>query len=425
MPWCGGPSVLEALDRFQGPTVPAELPLRFPIQDVDKSDNGRILAGRIESGVLRVGDTLLFSPSDKLARVRSIESRNPASAPLEAHAGESVGITLDEKIFIERGEIASHPERPPQLTTVFRGTLVWLGHEPLEPGKICRLRMATQECSVTVQSIEKIIDTETLAERSAKHVEHNGVAEVVLRSRRIMALDEFRDIARCGRFVIIDGNDTVGGGIISTEGYPDQRQGLSVKSTNITRVEHRVAAISRAQRSGHLGGVLWFTGLSAAGKSTLAMEVEQHLFKKGYHVYVLDGDNVRRGLNSNLGFSPDDRAENIRRVGELAALFADAGFVCITAFISPYRADRDRARRAAGEAFREIYIEADLATCERRDPKGLYRKARAGEIPDFTGVSAPYEPPQSPELAVDTANRSIEDCVQEIVDYVERTFALK
>ncbi|MCH7796138.1 MAG: adenylyl-sulfate kinase, partial [Proteobacteria bacterium] len=181
---------------------------------------------------------------------------------------------------------------------------------------------------------------------------------------------------------------------------------------------------SRAERNGHRGGVLWFTGLSGAGKSTLAMEVEQRLFKKGYHVYVLDGDNVRRGLNANLGFSPDDRAENIRRVGEMAALFADAGFICVTAFISPYQADRDRARRSAEGAFHEIHIEADLETCERRDPKGLYKRARAGEIEEFTGISAPYEPPASPELAVDTANHSIEDCVARIMNYVEGTFSL-
>jgi bifunctional enzyme CysN/CysC len=209
------------------------------------------------------------------------------------------------------------------------------------------------------------------------------------------------------------------------EGYPDQRQGLTVKSTNITSVEHRVTAENRFQRNGHGGGVLWLTGLSGSGKSTLAMAVEQHLFKKGFHVYVLDGDNVRRGLNANLGFSPDDRAENIRRIGEVASLFADSGIICITAFISPYQSDRDRARAAAGENFHEVYIEADLETCEQRDPKGLYRKARAGEIQDFTGISAPYEAPVAPELAVDTAHHTVDECVRQIVDYVNRTFAFE
>jgi len=170
--------------------------------------------------------------------------------------------------------------------------------------------------------------------------------------------------------------------------HSDPRHAVGSKPENLTPVDHKVTRASRAERFGHRGGILWLTGLSGAGKSTLAMAVEQHLFRRGYAVYVLDGDNVRSGLNANLSFSPEDRVENIRRVGEVAALFADAGFLCITAFISPYRADRARARQAGGEAFHEIYVRADLETCERRDPKGLYRRARAGEIADFTGVSA-------------------------------------
>ncbi len=425
MPWYEGPGVLALLENFQAQGAATDLPLRLPIQDVYKFDRRRILAGRIESGVLRVGDTLLFSPSNKTARVRSIESWHEGVPPIEAHAGDSVGITLDEQIFVERGEIASHSEHPPQLSTVFRGTVFWLGHEPLVTGKPYKLKLATQEIPVTVQSVEKVIDTDSLAGRAAEEVERHAVAEVVLRSRRIMALDEFRSIPRCGRFALIDGYETAGGGIVSMEGYPDQRQAFGVKSENLTAVEHRVAAASRAERNGHAGGVLWFTGLSGAGKSTLAMAVEQHLFRKGYHVYVLDGDNVRSGLNANLGFSPDDRAENIRRVGEVAALFADAGILCITAFISPYQSDRDRARQAAGSAFHEIYVQADLATCEQRDPKGLYRKARTGEIAEFTGISAPYEAPVHPELLVDSAEYSVDECVQKIVGYVERAFALQ
>ena len=207
------------------------------------------------------------------------------------------------------------------------------------------------------------------------------------------------------------------------EGYPDQRHAFGVKSENLTSVEHRVTAPHRTERNGHCGGVLWFTGLSGSGKSTLAMAVEQRLFNKGYHVYVLDGDNVRGGLNANLGFSPEDRAENIRRVGEVAGLFADSGVICISAFISPYRADRVRARTAAKGGFHEIFIKAGLEACERRDPKGLYRKARAGEIADFTGISAPYEPPSKAELVVDTEAADIEESVRQVVDYVERKFA--
>jgi bifunctional enzyme CysN/CysC len=425
MPWYEGPSLLQALDHFQAVTRTLDQPLRFPIQDIYKFDQRRVLVGRIESGILRVGDTLLFSPSNKTARVRSIEAWNVDPPTVQASAGESVAITLDEQLFLERGEVASHEELPPWLTTVFRSTLFWLSAAPLEAGRRYKLKLATREAPVTVQTIERIIDTDSLAGRDGARVERNAVAEVVLRSREVLSLDEYRNMARTGRFVLVDGYDTVAGGVISMEGYPDQRQALTIKSSNLYSVEHRVATESRSVRNGHRGAVLWFTGLSGSGKSTLAMEVEQRLFQKGFHVYVLDGDNVRGGLNANLGFSPEDRAENIRRVGEVATLFADAGFLCITAFISPYRADRRRARESAGGAFHEIYIEANLETCERRDPKGLYRKARSGEIPDFTGISAPYELPVRAELTVPTGAQSIEDSVQQVVDYVERTFALE
>jgi len=199
---------------------------------------------------------------------------------------------------------------------------------------------------------------------------------------------------------------------------------MGAKPTNIFTVHSRIDAPARAERNRHKGGVLWLTGLSGAGKSTLAIELERALFRAGYHVYVLDGDNLRHGLNSNLGFSHEDRTENIRRVGEVAALFADAGFICISAFISPYRADRAGARNAARNGFHEIYVKADVATCERRDPKGLYERARRGEIPDFTGVSAPYEIPESPELTVDTMAFGVDESVQQVLDYVERKFIL-
>ena len=424
-PWYDGPTVLESLDRLQANSAPVEQPLRFPVQDVYKFDERRIIAGRIETGVLRVGDTIVFSPSNKSAKVRSIEAWNSDPKPVTASAGQSVGITLDQQIFVERGEIASNEFSPPSLSNVFRATLFWLGRKPLSVGDSFKLKLATREARVTVEAIEGVVDTNSLAQGQSESLERNGVGIVVLRSREVLALDEYSRIARTGRCVLIDGYDTVGGGVISMEGYPDQRSVLTVKSTNVYSVEHSVEANSRAGVNGHTGGVLWFTGLSGAGKSTLAMEVEQRLFKRGFQVYVLDGDNVRRGLNKNLGFSPEDRDENIRRIGEVAALFADAGMVCITAFISPYQADRDRARAAAPGLFHEVYVKADLATCEERDPKGLYKKARAGTISEFTGISAPYEPPAAAEMVVDTAEDSVADCVEQIVAYVEQTFSAK
>lgn len=424
MAWYEGPTVIEALDSFQPTRRLTDLPLRLPIQDVYKFDERRILVGRIESGRLMVGDKLLFSPSNKTARVATIESWNAAGPVIEAHAGQSIGITLDEQLFLERGEIASLETDPPIETNVFRGRLFWLGREPLQVGNAYQLKLATREVRVTVQAIERVFDADDLSAKPAVEVPRHGVAEVILRSLPLLALDEGRHIARTGRFVLSDGTNIVAGGIVDMEGYPDQRELVTKRSRNIYKVEHRVSAQDRAERNGHRGGVLWFTGLSGAGKSTLAMAVEQELFHKGYHVYVLDGDNVRYGLNANLGFSPDDRSENIRRVGEVAALFADAGMIVVTAFISPYRADRQRAREAAKGNLHEIYVEADIETCEQRDPKGLYKKARLGEIPDFTGISAPYEPPESPELVVDTRVLSVEESVAKILDYVEKNFSL-
>jgi bifunctional enzyme CysN/CysC len=207
------------------------------------------------------------------------------------------------------------------------------------------------------------------------------------------------------------------------EGYPRQRR-TAVRSTNLREVEHRVALAQRWQANGHKSGILWFTGLSGAGKTTLALELEQRLFRKGWQAYVLDGDNVRHGLSADLAFSPEDRAENIRRVGEVAALFANAGMLVIAAFISPYRADRERVRTIAPELFSEVFVKADLGTCESRDPKGLYRKARAGLITDFTGISAPYEEPEAPELVIDTSAAGIEPCMAQIMGYIDRRFGL-
>jgi bifunctional enzyme CysN/CysC len=424
MAWYEGPTLIEALDSFRAAPRPVELPLRMPVQDVYKFDQRRIVVGRIECGKVAVGDRLLFSPSNKTARVASIEGWNRPAPPLQALAGESVGLTLDEQIFIERGEIASHPETPPILTSVFRGRIIWLGRGNLRRGAEYRLKLCTLDVPVTVQAVERVFDTEDLSIREASEVGRHGVADVILRSRAMMALDKAEAIARTGRFVLTDGHNIVAGGLVDMKGYPDQRQSVTVRSSNVPRVDHRVTADSRVLRNGHKGGVLWFTGLSGAGKSTIAMEVERRLFQKGYLVYVLDGDNVRNGLNANLGFSPEDRAENIRRIGEVAALFADAGMIAITAFISPYRADRQRARSAATSSFHEIYVKADVATCEKRDPKGLYKRARRGEIAEFTGVSAPYEEPEAAEFVVDTGSLSVEDSVRSVVDYVARNFAL-
>jgi bifunctional enzyme CysN/CysC len=421
MDWYRDATLIAALDSFRSQGELAGLPLRLPIQDVYKFDDRRILAGRIASGRLKVGDRLLFSPSNKLARVKSIEAWN-AATPERAGPGESIGITTDEQLFIERGEVASHEDDAPIESNVFRARLFWLGRKPLVRGDAYRLRLQTRDVQVIVEAIDAIYDPEALAQRPADKVERNEIADVVLRSYAMLALDEAEHNPRTGRFVLSDGANIVAGGTISMRDYPDQRNLITIRSTNVRAEAHRITNVQRITRNGHKGGVLWFTGLSGAGKSTIAMAVEQELFRRGYQAYVLDGDNVRRGLNANLSFSPEDRAENIRRVGEVAALFADSGQIVVTAFISPYRSDRERARGAAGNGFHEIYIKASLATCEQRDPKGLYRRARTGEIAEFTGVTAPYELPESPELTIDTDRLSIEESVAAVLDYVDRNF---
>lgn len=423
MAWYKGPTVVDALDRFTPTPAVHHLPLRLPVQDVYKFDERRIIVGRIESGSLKVGDSIVFSPTNTPATIASIEAFGAAEQPQVAYAGQSVGITLTDQIFVERGHVAHHTHDEPKLGNQFRARLFWLGHEPLAKGKRYKVKLGTAELMAEVKDIEQVVNTDTLAHEQAEAVQRNAVAEVVFRIRGMAALDDFTANARMGRFVVVDGYDVAGGGIIDTEGMPDLRvKHGKVKSTNITHVDQRVTAQSRALYNGHTGGILWLTGLSGSGKTTLAMELEQRLFAKGYQVYVLDGDNVRSGLNSDLGFAPQDRAENIRRVGEVAALFAQAGVIVITAFISPYAEDRRRARAASPDAFNIVHLSASVEVCEARDAKGLYKKARAGEIKDFTGVNAPYELPENADLVLDTGSKDIAACVQQLEDYVERQF---
>ncbi len=424
MPWHHGPTVLETLDSFAVAQPQQNLPLRFPIQDVYRFDDRRILAGRIESGTLRVGDKLIFSPRNKVSVVKSIETW-PVGGRTEAKAGESVGITLTEQIYVERGQIASHETDAPIESDVFQAKLFWLGRQNLEVGRKVKLKLTTTEMECQIQSIEKLIDASTLSEidpTSRRHIARNDVAEVTVRTKHPVAFDNYDRLVPTGRFVIVDGRQVCGGGIISKGEYPDRREVLSgIKSTNITWVKGEVTREARERRNKHKGGVVWLTGLSGAGKSTIATELERELFQMGLHTYVLDGDNVRHGLSANLGFSPEDRTENIRRVAEVAKLFADAGVLVVTAFISPYRDDRRLARSIMKEGdFVEVYVNAPVEVCEQRDPKGLYKKARAGQIKHFTGVSAPYEAPESPELVIHTDRQTVGESVAQIIDYLKQ-----
>ena len=307
----------------------------------------------------------------------------------------------------------------PLETNEIKARVFWMGKKSLTVGDKYKLKIGTAEVPVEVASIEKVVDTTDLSTVEGEVVETNAVAELTLKARSLVALDDYSALPLTGRFVLVDDYAIVGGGNV----VADKRQ--EVKSTNIFAVEHEVTLASRARLNGHKGGVLWLTGLSGSGKSTVAIDLEAQLHRKGFQTYVLDGDNVRGGLNKDLGFAPEDRTENIRRIGEVAALFAEAGFIVITAFISPYREDRDGVRAIKPEHFHEVFIDADVDTCEERDPKGLYKKARAGEIPEFTGISAPYEAPEKPELVVPTKNQTINESVSTLIDYVEEQFVGK
>jgi len=422
MPWWQGPTVLQTLDNFSLAEIPKNQPLRLPIQDVYRFDQRRILAGRVEAGEIKVGDRVFFSPANKVSTVKTIE-RWSAPASDSASAGESIGITLSEQIFVARGTVASLEASPPYELSTFQARLFWLGREPFRKDKTYKLKLATQEVECSIESIQKVIDAstlETIARGSAEQfVGRHEVAELTLRTKKPIAFDAHAEIAPMGRFVIVDRFDVAGGGIIATANYPRRTHDSQTKSQNIFWSQGKVTARERESRNGHLGCVIWLTGLSSAGKSTIATELERELFALGRHVYVLDGDNIRHGLGSNLGFSPQDRAENIRRVGEVAKLFADAGVLCITAFISPYQADRDFVRKILPQGrFVEVFVNAPLNVCEQRDPKGLYAKARANEIKDFTGVSAPYEAPAKPEVELRTDQLTVAESVARILDFL-------
>jgi bifunctional enzyme CysN/CysC len=423
MPWYRGLTVLDALDEFKVADMPTDQPLRFPIQDVYRFDDRRILAGRIEAGALKVGDKLVFSPTNKTSTVKTIE-RWSAPPSDSASAGESIGITLTEQIFVARGAIAALENAPPYELSSFKARLFWLGKQPFTKGKAYKLKLATQEVECLIESIDKVINASTLEPvRRKQHelfVARHEVAELTLHTRKPIAFDIHSDIVPMGRFVMVDGFDVAGGGIIAADNYPRRTHDSATKSNNIYWSRGKVTAQQRELRNGQLGCILWLTGLSSAGKSTIATELERELFNLGRHAYVLDGDNIRHGLGSDLGFSPKDRAENIRRIGEVAKLFADAGVICITAFISPYRADRDIVRRIMPPGrFVEVFVNAPLEVCEQRDPKGLYVKARANEIKEFTGISAPYEPPLQPEIELRTDQLSVAESVARMLEYLQ------
>lgn len=423
MPWHQGPVILNALDSFEQPAPSTDQPLRLMVQDIYRFDKRRIVAGRIESGTLKVGDELVFWPDRKRSRVKSIEAWGAKKSPTESKAGESVAITLTEQIFVERGQLASHLQEGPVEAREFKANLFWLHSEPLKLNTPHTLRLATQEVEARIVKITRVIDSSTLEEvKEARYeIGKNEVAEVIVRARRPLAFDNIDRFPTTARFVIQQGSRIGGGGIIHDADYNKEMESRGVTSENITWTVGKVTREDRAERFGHQGAVIWLTGLSGSGKSTLAVALENSLHRRGMAGYILDGDNLRHGLCSDLGFSAEDRAENIRRAGEIAKMMAEAGLIVVTSLISPFAKDRQRVReicQAAGVVFAEVYINAPLEICEQRDPRKLYQKARSGEIKGFTGIDSPYEAPKNPDLEIKTGEFSVQESLDQLLELV-------
>ena len=419
MNWYQGPTVMDALEKMTAMPSLECGSMRFIVQDVYRFDERRLIVGRVESGTLRAGEEIVFWPGRKKSQVRSIEEWGTAEQPQSAIAGKSVAITLEDPIFVERGHIGSAKNEPPSEGREISAQLFWLDSEPLSLHQPVTLRLGTQSVMGRVIAIKK---KTTLDEFHSTIVQHD-VVDVIFHLMRPMIYDCYEDIAAMGRFAIVAQGRLGGGGVIKSD---DRLQAagterIEIKSDHLT---WSISAIDREMRKkqfGHPGVVLWLTGLSGSGKSTVARGLEVLLHHRGMATMMLDGDNLRHGLCADLDFSLKDRAENIRRTGEVAKLFAEAGLIVICALISPFSADRERVKESClrdGIIFKEIFVDAPLEICEARDPRGLYQKARRGEIDCFTGITSPYEVPRAADAHLLTETSSCEETINQLYEMV-------
>ena len=414
--WYSGPTVVEALDALTPAKPLDELPLRLPVQAIYKFDDRRIVAGRIESGHLKTGDEIVVMPAGKIAVINSIESWPQTPLTGAFGAGRSVGITLDRQLFLERGDIIAHQRSAPADTRRLRARIFWLHDAPLAVGQTILVRLGTKESSAVVVAIEKAVDPGELAGVAATEIARNHVGEIDIALSRPVAVDTYTDNPRIGRLVIEVAGRIAGGGLVLSA-----EAGQGAQPVDIVPVGSALRPDERFARYRHHGAVVWLTGLPGSGKSTLAKALERRLFNKGGIPVLLDGDTLRAGLNSDLGFSPESRAENIRRLAELATHLARNGQIAIVAAVSPAAEDRATARRIADDFFREIHVATPAGICEQRDPKGHYAKARAGTLKNFTGIGNDYEAPQDAELVIDTSTKPLADSADEMEQMLSRT----
>jgi bifunctional enzyme CysN/CysC len=407
--WYNGPTVVEALDALEPARPLEQLPLRLPVQAIYKFDDRRIVAGRIESGALRAGDEIVIMPAGKIARIKTVEGWPVTPVTGRQSAGQSVGITLDRELFVERGDVIGHIGQTPRDTRRLRARIFWLHDKPLTTGASILVRLGTREARATVVAIEKAVDPGELSSVETKSIARNHVGEIDIALGQALAADAYTDNPRTGRLVIeVNGRIAGGGLVLSVDA------GQRAVPVDIVPVESALRPDERSARYRHNGAVIWLTGLPASGKSTLARALERRLFGKGGSPILLDGDTLRAGLNNDLGFSAHDRSENIRRLAEVATHLARNGHVAIVAAVSPSAEDRATARRIADHLFREIHVATTAEVCESRDPKGHYAKARAGSLPGFTGIGGDYQPPAACELTIDTSGRTVIDAADEI-----------
>jgi len=409
MPWYRGPTLMHLLETIElDETRLQVLPLRFPVQWVSRPNlDFRGFCGTIASGIVRIGERVRVQPSGRESRVARIIAAT-GERPM-AVAGQSITITLEDEIDISRGDVISSAVEPAEVADQFQATLVWMSDEPMLPGRAYLLKLGTRTVNATITEPKYKINVNTMEHLAAKRLDLNEIGVCNLALDRVVPFDVYSENRETGGFILIDrlSNDTVAAGMLH----------FALRRSQNIHLQHvDIDKAARAQRLGQRPVVLWFTGLSGAGKSTIANLVEKKLHDLGRHCYLLDGDNLRHGLNKDLGFTDADRVENIRRVAEVSRLMVDAGLIVLTAFISPFRAERAMARSLLGEGeFIEVFVDTPIEVAETRDVKGLYAKARRGELTNFTGIDSPYEAPESPELVINTVDCSADAAADQVV----------
>lgn len=408
-PWYQGPPLLGHLEEVETSLDLASKPFRFPVQWVSRpSPDFRGFAGTVASGRIAPGEEVVIAASDRRTRVLRIVTAD-GDLPA-AEAGQAVTLTLEDEVDVARGDLLVRPAERPAVASQFAGHLLWMDEAAMLPGRSYLMRMGNSWTPCSVTSIRHRVDADTLAKHAARRLALNEIGFCNFTAAQPVPLDSYEENRATGRFILVDRftNRTAGAGMVA---FPLRR------ATNIRQAHFTVDKAARAVLTGQKAMVLWFTGLSGSGKSTIANIVEHALHRAGRQTYTLDGDNIRDGLCRDLGFTAEDRVENIRRVGEVAKLMVDAGLIVLCAFISPFHAERRMVRDLLGEGeFLEIFVDTPLETCIGRDPKGLYAKARAGQIKNFTGIDSPYEPPEAPDIHISTQGETAEASARYVLE---------